>query len=267
MLARKLFAVVLPAALLASAGLHAQAITALVEATATAAPVLPMAPPKSHALAAPRPDADRILARNPFEHGAQVKPPVAGVAPIDCTGVRALVVVRAEDEDASLVALDLGGQRMLRRRGQEAGDLVVAWVGADRAWLTRGDQTCEARVFARAAAVHPEPKRHPGIARMSPTEVHIERATLDRLLESPGELAKIRVVADASGIRIAMVPANSVLSVLGIEEGDRLVSAGGIDLTSPEKIMELYARLRTFERLSIVVDRKGRPTTMDYVVK
>ena len=269
--ARKLVALVIPATLVISALLHAQAVSALVEATAIAAPSLPVATSAvAIAEAEPRPNAERILRAFPI-----AKPPPSGEAPVDCSGVRAMVVVRADDEDASLVALDVGGTRMLRRKGMEAGDMTVAWVGADRSWLMKSDGSiCEARVFAPAIAVHPEPKRKPGepiavqgIVRTSPTEVQIDRGTLDRYLENPGELSRIRVAPDATGIKIAKVPPNSMLGLLGIEEGDRLVKAGGIDLTSPEKIMELYARLRTYEKLSIVVERKGKPMTMDYVIK
>lgn len=266
--ARKLLAVVIPVTLVTCAMLHATAISALVEATAVAAPALPVS---QGALAAgepePRPNAERILRAFPT-----AKPPPIGEAPVDCSGVRAFVVVQADDEDASLVALDVGGTRMLRRKGMEAGDMTVAWVGADRTWLMRNDGSiCEARVFAPAVAVHPEPKKPAvavqGIVRTSPNEVQIDRGTLDKYLENPGELAKIRIAPDATGIKIMKVPPNSMLGLLGIEEGDRLMKAGGIELTSPEKIMELYARLRTYEKLAIVVERKGKPMTMDYVIK
>lgn len=271
--ARKLLAMVIPATLVTCAVFHATAISALVEATAVAAPALAVpASPIAAVDPEPRPNAERILRAFP-----SAKPPlVAGEAPVDCSGVRATVVVRSDDEDASLVALDLSGTRMLRKKGMEAGDLTVAWVGADRTWLMKPDGSiCEARVFAPAIAVHPEPKVDPkkppvavqGVVRMSPNEVHIDRGTLDKYLENPGELSKIRVTPDATGIKIGKVPPSSILGVLGIEQGDKLVSAGGIDLTSPEKIMELYARLRSFEKLSIVVERNGKPMTMDYVIK
>jgi general secretion pathway protein C len=266
--ARKLLAIVIPATAVTCAALHASAIAALVEATASAAPALPMgAPPFPAPEDEPRPNAERLLRAFPT-----AKPPPIGEAPVDCSGVRAVVVVRADDEEASLVALDVGGARMLRRKGMDAGDMTVAWVGADRTWLMRSDGTmCEARVFSPAIVVHPEPKKPAvavqGIVRTSPTEVQIDRGTLDRFLENPGELAKVRVTPDATGIRIAKVPPSSILGVLGIEQGDRLVKAGGIELTSPEKMMELYARLRTFEKLSIVVERRGKPMTMDYVIR
>lgn len=268
--ARKLIALVIPVTLVICGALHATAISAFVEATAAAAPALPAGPPLPASVeSGPRPNAERILRAFP-----NAKPPPSGDAPVDCAGVRAFVVVRAEDEDASLVALEVGGARMLRRRGMTAGDMTVAWVGVDRSWLMHSDGTmCEARVFAPPVAAHPEPKKSNepvavrGVVRSSPNEVHVDRGTLDKFLDSPGELSKIRVAPDAAGIRIARVPPNSFVGVLGIEEGDRLVKAGGIELTSPEKIMELYARLRTFEKLSIVVERKGKPLTMDYVIR
>lgn len=264
---RKLLTLAIPVTLVTCAVLHANAISALVEATAVAAPALsPPLPAAPLAENDVRPNADRILRAFPT-----AKPPIVGEAPVDCSGVRATVVVRSDDDDASLVALDLGGARMLRKKGMEAGDMTVAWVGADRTWLMEPDgSVCEARVFAPAIAVHPEPKKPvavQGIVRTSPNEVQIDRGTLDKYLENPGELSKIRVTPDATGIKIGKVPPSSILGVLGIEQGDKLVSAGGIELTSPEKIMELYARLRSFEKLSIVVERNGKPMTMDYVIK
>jgi len=264
---KRLLSFAIPATLVICGALHASAISALVEATAVAAPALALPPPPmTLAESAPRPPLDRIFGQSMA--GTTVTP---SAAPIDCTGIRALVVVRAEDQDASLVALEVGGTRMLRRKGMSAGDMTVAWVGPDRAWLSRGAETCEAKVFGAAAPnVHPEPKKPvpvQGVVRVSPNEVQIDRATLDKYLENPAELSKVRVLPDATGIRIQKVPPNSVLAVLGIEEGDMLKSAGGIELTSPEKIMELYARLRTFEKMSMVVERKGKPMTMDYVVR
>lgn len=266
--ARKLLALVVPGTLAISAFLHATAISALVEATAQAAPPLPLSGPSPvSASVDERPSADAIVRRNPFEHGALAA--AAGPA-TDCTGVRALVVVRAADEDASIAALDVGGSRLVRRRGGSAGNMQVARIGTDRVWLARGGEVCEARVFAPAVAVQPtstpaQPTR--GIARVGPSEVHVDRGVLDRYLESPGELARVRVVPDASGVRIVKVPPDSVVALLGLQDGDRIVSAGGIEMTSPEKILELCARIRTVERLSMVVVRNGKPMTMDYVVR
>lgn len=208
--ARMLLALVAPATLAVAAFLHAAAISALVEATAQAAP-FPLAPagPTADVATDERPGADAVLRRNPFEHGA---PTLAPGTAADCTGVRALVVVRGDAPDGSLAALDVGGTRLVRRRGGAAGDMQIAWIGADRVWLARGTEICEARVFAPAAKVTTqEQPTLRGIARVSDGEVHVDRALLDRYLDSPGELARVRIVPDASGVRVVKVPRDSVV--------------------------------------------------------
>jgi len=258
------------AALAVAAAFQAQGISALVSATLTGppSPVADVAP--SAASPSIEKSAASILAHNPFEHASP--PVVVTDSSPACEGVRALVTVRGENQEDSLAALAVGENRVLRRRGDEVANMQIAWIDADRVWLTNADRTCEARVF-----VHPEPKRHPeeepkgikGIERASPTEFAIDRGTLDRLLDSPAELAKVRIVPESRGVRIAKVPPNSALAQLGIEDNDVIVSALGVEVTSPEKIMELYARLRTgtLSRVTLSIVRKGQPMTLDYAVR
>ena len=46
-------------------------------------------------------------------------------------------------------------------------------------------------------------------------------------------------------------------ATLGMENGDRLETINGFDMTSPEKALEAYARLRTADHLTVSVNRKG----------
>lgn len=265
-LARKLLALVVPATLAAGALLHARAIGALVEASAAAAPLPspPVASPVAQAPMNERPEADALRVQRAFDHAAA--PPPA--APLDCTGVRALVAVRGERPEGSVAALDVGGRRLLRARGGDAGDMQIAWIGADRVWLARGGDVCEARVFSPARAPAPAPVGAPrGIVRVSEHEVHIDRGLLERTLDAPGDLAGVRAIPDADGVRLAKVPKDGVVALLGLRDGDRVVSAGGIAMNRPENLLALYGRLRSIERLSIVVVRGGKPITVDYVVR
>ena len=41
----------------------------------------------------------------------------------------------------------------------------------------------------------------------------------------------------------------------------------GYDMTSPEKALEAYARLRTSEKLTVQVNRKGTNMNLDYNIK
>ena len=51
------------------------------------------------------------------------------------------------------------------------------------------------------------------------------------------------------------------------ENGDRLQTINGFDMTSPEKALEAYARLRTADHLTVQVNRKGSNTNLDYNIK
>ena len=50
---------------------------------------------------------------------------------------------------------------------------------------------------------------------------------------------------------------DTLLGMLGMENGDRLQTINGFDMTSPEKALEAYARLRTADHLTVPVNRKG----------
>ena len=52
-----------------------------------------------------------------------------------------------------------------------------------------------------------------------------------------------------------------------MENGDRLEKINGFDMTSPEKALEAYARLRTADHLTISVNRKGQEQNIDYNIK
>ena len=57
------------------------------------------------------------------------------------------------------------------------------------------------------------------------------------------------------------------LDALGVRAGDVLVSLDGIPLTSPDRMLEAYARVRTAMRVSAVVLRDGRPRQIDFEVR
>jgi general secretion pathway protein C len=69
------------------------------------------------------------------------------------------------------------------------------------------------------------------------------------------------------GIRLYGVRPDTLLGVLGMENGDRLQTINGFDMASPEKALEAYARLRTAEKLVVQVNRRGQPVNLDYNIK
>ena len=109
---------------------------------------------------------------------------------------------------------------------------------------------------------------------MSATEFNVDRGVVDKILENQAELMKTaRIVPEQEngkmvGIRLFGVRPDTLLGVLGMENGDRLQTINGFDMTSPEKALEAYARLRTSsDHLTVQVNRKGQDTNLDFNIK
>ena len=261
-----------PATIAVAAFFQASAIGALATASITdAESVAPWVERNGpSASAGERPSAAALAAHNPFEHAA----PPATDAAAPCGDVRVVFAVSAEHDDLSFAAIETGGKSYLRARGGTVGDLRVAQVAADRVLFERrdGGSTCEARVFAGSAlpqkSKSPTIGGLPGIARLSPTSFEVDRSVIDRILENQTELAKTPLVPDNGGARLVRVKEGSLLAQLGFQSGDRLVSINGMELSSPEKLLELYARLRGggLGRVTVRVERAGKPIEIDFKV-
>ncbi|MDP9152419.1 MAG: general secretion pathway protein GspC [Myxococcota bacterium] len=217
----------------------------------------------------------------------------------DCDGVHVLIITASADPEWSFAALETQqekGKSFLRRRGGEIGGRTVKFVGWDRVWLTSGNQLCQAQMFkppasasAAAAAVETPVPVQPavqaggatsvsadiarGIQRVGGNEFNVDRGVVDKILENQAELMRqARIVPEQEngkvvGIRLFGVRPDTLLGTLGLENGDRLEKINGFDMTSPEKALEAYARLRTADHLTISVNRRGQPTNMDYNIK
>jgi general secretion pathway protein C len=213
-----------------------------------------------------------------------------------CVGVKPLVLVGAEDQTVAFASLEVDGKRLLRKRGGEVGDKHVAYVGRDRVWLEGTKGLCQALLFGVAprsggaaedaggagrSAADPRPGGQTQleidvgkqIAKVGPNEYVIERSAVDRILEAQAELMKQRIVQEKEGdrvvgVRVFGIKSGSVLSMLGIENGDRLETLNGFEMSNPEKMLEAYARLRGgADKLQIHLTRNGKPTNVDYTIR
>lgn len=142
---RRLLDYAVPVGLAATAFLNARTVSSLVGVTLAPpafGPAVAEARPRV-AHAPPRPDARPILDRNPFEHGAPTTKDESM-----CSVVHPIVVVGADDPAIAFAALDVGGKRVLKRRGDDVLGMRVAHVGRESVWLERDGRVCEARLFA-----------------------------------------------------------------------------------------------------------------------
>jgi general secretion pathway protein C len=275
--------------------------------SAVASLALPLRPALcSHRIARELPVSDRptvsaapILRRNPFDSVtgsllgvalAEEAPLPAGPDPLEappCTRIHAVVIAAFEDSEMSVAALEVEGtEPVLRRRGGEIGAAKVEYIGVDRVFVRDAGKLCRTQLFAPKAVVQAaehveatphtggiDPKIAQGITRDGAGQYRIERSVLQRLLDDPSELMKgVQMTPEKEGdrtvgARLVGVRPDRLLGVLGLQDGDVIRSLNGYEFSSPERMLEAYARLRDATELRLDFSRGGQVTTNAYVIQ
>jgi general secretion pathway protein C len=210
-----------------------------------------------------------------------------------CSFGRVLLISASDDPAWSFAAIEASGKSKLRRQGDDVSGHTVQAMSWDRVWLTSGATRCQMTLGDKSAA-KPAPKaagkkkrkrrgRRKGrqlspemagkIHKVSDTEYNIERTLVDEILQNQAELMRsARIVPekkgdDVVGIRLFGIRDGALLSHLGMKNGDRLDSINGFSMSDPQKALEAYGRLRTADKLTVKIDRKGTPTTLDFNIQ
>lgn len=215
-----------------------------------------------------------------------------------CEGTQKILTTAVSSDAAWSFALlsGEGGASAMVRQGSEVGDKRVWFIRWDRLWLIGPSAFCQIEMFptakpeasakgAAAPASAAAPVKPPAgaiavpddikksIQKVSATEYNVDRSAIDKILENQQLIMRsARIVPETEngktvGIRLFGVRQDSLLGLIGVENGDRLEQINGFDVASPEKALEAYARLRSADRLTVKVNRRGQPTTLDFHIK
>jgi general secretion pathway protein C len=112
-----------------------------------------------------------------------------------------------------------------------------------------------------------------GIQKIDDTNFNVDRIVVDKIIENQAELMKTaRIVPEQQngktvGIRLLNIRPDTLLGKLGLQNGDVLRTINGFDMTSPEKALEAYAKLRTAPEIVIGVNRGDKPTNIVFNIK
>ncbi len=179
----------------------------------------------------------------------------------------------------------------LYRVGDMVDDHRLASIGWDRVWLEDDGSPCQLRL-ADKAPKKPRRKRarrrrrrrrratsrlpksiRDKINKVGANEYVVDRSVVDEVLEQQAELMKsvrlrpVKKGSDVVGLRVARVRGGTLLDVVGVKRGDVIQSINGFDLTNPQKALEAYGRLRTASSLTLQVERRGKPVTIEYRIQ
>ena len=112
-----------------------------------------------------------------------------------------------------------------------------------------------------------------GIKKTGDNTYEIQRATLESVLGNMSLLARsARIVPEmrdgkAAGFRLYSVRPDGPFAKIGMQNGDVLSAINGLEITSPEKALEVYAKLKSASHLSLGLERNGQRLTKDYSIR
>lgn len=211
-----------------------------------------------------------------------------------CSFGRVTLIAASDDPEWSFAAIQgkSGGTSQLRRVGDAVDDHTVEGFTWDRVWLVKDRKRCQMMVGDKTNAPKPAPKKRKPrgkkkrnrtgklpaelaakITKVSDTEFNIERSVVDQILEQQAELmrgTRVRPMKEGDkvvGLKMSRVRAGTLMHTLGMKNGDVIQSINGFELTNPQKALEAYGRLRSADRLSLTIQRRGQPTTIDFNIQ
>jgi general secretion pathway protein C len=112
-----------------------------------------------------------------------------------------------------------------------------------------------------------------GIKKIDDTTYEIDKALIDKVTANPMAFMKGARVVPAmkngkpEGIKLYAIRPSSPYAKLGLTNGDTLSSVNGFELTSAEKGLEIYQKLREARNLEVEITRRGKPMTIKYTIK
>ncbi|MBA3817919.1 MAG: hypothetical protein H0X17_03435 [Deltaproteobacteria bacterium] len=112
-----------------------------------------------------------------------------------------------------------------------------------------------------------------GIKKIDDTTFEIDKSLVEKVLVNPMAVAKGARIVPAmkngkpEGFKLYAIRPTSVYAKLGLTNGDTLTSINGFELTSADKALEVYTKLREATSLELDVTRRGKPVTLKYTIR
>jgi general secretion pathway protein C len=111
------------------------------------------------------------------------------------------------------------------------------------------------------------------IRKTGPRAYAMPRAELEVMLGGPGSMSRsARIVPEQrdgklSGFRLYSIRPEGPFAKLGLQNGDLLVSVNGLPIMTPERALEIYARLKNADHIALAIERDGQPITLEYTIR
>ncbi len=198
-----------------------------------------------------------------------------------------LATMVADPSQWSMAVVDdnEASESRLIKEGQKVSEHTVAAIQRDRLVLaTAGKYGCielgkkgkkGKKSYSPKTSGSSKPKANikDGIKKVGANAYEIDREMLNEQLDDLSALSRqARVIphyrgGKPQGFKIVGVRPGSLYSHIGLRSGDVIKGVNDSAITSPNKALELYEKLKNEDAVSVEIERRGRKITNEYSIK
>jgi general secretion pathway protein C len=101
----------------------------------------------------------------------------------------------------------------------------------------------------------------------------LDRVLLDHLLANTTSLATaarfVPSIRDGrpNGFKLYAIRPGSIFGRLGFQNGDTVKTVNGLDMSTPEAVLGAYTKVRNASHLTIALERRGEPLTLEISIQ
>jgi general secretion pathway protein C len=112
-----------------------------------------------------------------------------------------------------------------------------------------------------------------GIKKVGDDKYEIERGEIEKTLSNLNSIAmQARIVpsfknGEANGFKLFAIRPGSLYSKIGIQNGDIIHKINGYAMTSPDKALEVYQKLKSARSIEVELTRRGKNEKLHYSIK
>lgn len=253
----------------------------------------------------PTKSGSEVLSRNPFDSetgpiSRNPPPPPAPTPtapktshsgePPKCQSGEVTLIAGSLDPSFSFAVISTGAESKMRRIGDDVDgkkvesilgeSVVLASTDGDRCRLMMHEDIPAGEAdaspksgptvpesMATKAVTPPRGKQMAGLRKISDTEYVFEEDAEQKLTAMKQAFLKSAKANDEKGLRLYRSAQSTILGQLGLKKGDIVKTVNGFDMSKLDQSTEAYERLPASKNVQIVLERGGKPVTVDVSVK
>jgi len=112
-----------------------------------------------------------------------------------------------------------------------------------------------------------------GVRKTGDDKYEVDRELISKFLGAPQTLARsARIVPSVkdgqpNGFRLYAIRPGSPYAKIGLQNGDTVHAINGQEITTPDKALEVYTKVRNASHITVNLTRRGKPMTLDYTIR